>query len=460
MTTAKEGRITIKSNFRPVSNLSFISKIIERCMLLQLSDHCDNYGLQPDYQSAYREHYSCKTAVSKLSNDILWAMEKQHVTCLVALDLSVVFDTVDHPTLLSVLKHKFGIEDKALQWFDQYLRPIFFKVTINGNYSSGKDLSVSVPQGSCTGANIFNLYCSPLHEVIPPDLQLSGFADDHSVRKPFNASKREEELDTLSSMEICMLNIKNWMDEMRPEMNPAKTEFIYFGFAKQLSKCTTHNLNVASDLIQRTDLIHYLGAWLDAGLMFKHHITKKCQIAMMNFVRIRSIRHLLDVNTTASLCLSLCISHIDYCNSLLYGTPKVSLQKLQRVQNMCACLVLRRQKTDSATSCLRYLHWLPIKQRIYYKILTLMYKSYHSIGPKYLQELIVKHQTRCQGLRSIQHQDLLVIPCTKLKTFGDRSFAVAAPLLWNTLPSNIRACKDQLTFKKLLKTHLFHQAFN
>ena len=117
-------------------------------MLLQLSDHCNNCGLQPDYQAAYREHYSCETAVLKLSNDILWAMENQCITCLVALDLSAVFDTVDHPTLLSVLKHKFSIEDKALQWFDQYLRPRSFKVTINGNYSLDKDLTVSVPQGS------------------------------------------------------------------------------------------------------------------------------------------------------------------------------------------------------------------------------------------------------------------------------------------------------------------------
>ena len=277
------------SNFRPVSNLSFICKIIEKCMLLQLSHHCDKYSLQPDYQSAYREHYSCKTAILKLSNDILWAMEKQHVTCLVALDLSAAFDTVDHPTLLSVLKHKFSIEDNALQWFDQYLRPRSFKVTINGKYSSDKDLSVSVPQGSCTGANIFNLYCSPLHEVIPSDLQLSGFANDLSVRKSFNASKREEELNTLTSMEACMLSIKNWMDEMRLKMNPTKTEFIYFRFAKQLKRCTIHNLNVAGDLIQRTDLIHYLGVWLDTGLTHKHHITKKCQVAMVNFMCIRSI---------------------------------------------------------------------------------------------------------------------------------------------------------------------------
>ena len=272
------------SNFRPVSNLTFISKIIEKCMLLQLNHHCDKHNLQPDYQSAYREHYSCKTAVLKLSNDILWAMEKQHVTCLVALDLSTAFDTVDHPTLLSVLKCKFGLENNAIQWFDQYLRPRSFKVTINGKNSSDKDLSVSVPQGSCAGANIFNLYCSPLHKVIPPDLQLSGFADDHSVRISFKASNREEEFNTVTSMEACMLNIKNWMDEMRLKMNPSKMEFIYFGFAKQLTKCNIHELNVAGDLIQRTDLICYLGVWLDAGLTYKHHITKKCEAAMVNFM--------------------------------------------------------------------------------------------------------------------------------------------------------------------------------
>ena len=99
-------------------------------MLLQLSHHCDKHNLQPDYQLAYREHYFCETAVLKLSNDILWAMEKQHVTCLVALDLSAAFDTIDHPTLLSVLKCKFGLENNAIQWFDQYLRPRSFKVTI------------------------------------------------------------------------------------------------------------------------------------------------------------------------------------------------------------------------------------------------------------------------------------------------------------------------------------------
>ena len=181
---------------------------------------------------------------------------------------------------------------------------------------------------------------------------------------------------------------------------------------------------------------------------------------MLGFMCIKSIWHLLDNNTTASLCLSLCISHIDYCNSLLYGVPQSSLQKLQWVQNMCACLVLRKGKMDSTTSCLRQLHWLPVRQRIQYKILTLTYKSYHQTGPKYLQDLIVKKYPKCQGLRSTNNEHLLVIPRTKFKTFGDRSFVVAAPKLWNELPNNIRASKNLLTFKKMLKTYLYHQAFN
>ena len=127
---------------------------------------------------------------------------------------------------------------------------------------------------------------------------------------------------------------------------------------------------------------------------------------------------------------------------------------------MCARLVLRRSKTDSATACLRDLHWLPVKYRIHYKILMLTYKSYHGIGPGYLQQMIVKHQAKHEGLRSAQHQDLLVIPLTRSKTFGNRSFAVVAPLLWNALPNNIRTCNDLLTFKKNLKMYLFNQAFN
>ena len=180
-----------------------------------------------------------------------------------------------------------------------------------------------------------------------------------------------------------MLRIKQWMDTVQLKMNPAKTEFIYFGSRPQLKKCLVEDLNVAGDLVVRSHSIKYLGAHLDENLNFKLHVTKKCQAAIFNYFKIMSIRHLLDAPTTACLCLSLCISHLDYCNSLFYGLPEITINKLQRVQNMCACLTLRCGKKDSITQCLRDLHWLPIRQCITYKILVLTHKSVNKTGPKY-----------------------------------------------------------------------------
>ena len=84
-------------------------------MLIQFTTHCDNNDLLPDYQLAYRKNFSCETALVKLTDDILWSMEEQCFTAVVAIDLSAAFDTVDHGILLEVLQKRFGIEDTALQ---------------------------------------------------------------------------------------------------------------------------------------------------------------------------------------------------------------------------------------------------------------------------------------------------------------------------------------------------------
>ena len=294
-------------------------------MLLQLSRHCHEFSLQPDYQSAYRENYSCETIILSISDNILWSMEMQRITSLVTIDLSAAFDTVDHDVLLNILKCKFGIEHNALKWFDNYLRPHRFKVIIEDMHSKERDLTVSVPQGSCAGAAIFNLYCAPLEDVIPKDLQISGFADDHSVRTSFHANNRTAELATKETMESCMLNIKQWMDTARLKMNPSKTEFIYFSHRAQLSKCAVDSITVAGDLILRSNIVCYLRVWMDKQLSFKDHITKNCKAVILSFTRIHSIRHLLMKEATESLVLSLCISHLDYCNAVLYGLPKSSL---------------------------------------------------------------------------------------------------------------------------------------
>ena len=189
----KVGLELICSDYRPVSNLPFLSKVLEKAALAQFNRHCDTYELMPDYQSAYRRDYSCETALVKLVNDILWNFERQNITALVAVDLSAAFDTVDHDTLLDVLVHKFGVTEYVLKWFESYLRPRQYKVKIKESYSSNIDLECSVPQGSCAGHVLYLAYASTLREVVPTIVDLHGYADDHAMKKAFLASDRTAE---------------------------------------------------------------------------------------------------------------------------------------------------------------------------------------------------------------------------------------------------------------------------
>ena len=91
----KPGLDLISKNYRPISNLPFISKLVDKCMLKQLIEHCENHKLLPDFQSAYRKIYSTETSLIRLTNNILWSMEKQHITSFAILDLLAAFDTVD-----------------------------------------------------------------------------------------------------------------------------------------------------------------------------------------------------------------------------------------------------------------------------------------------------------------------------------------------------------------------------
>ena len=168
----------------------------------------------PDFQSAYQEHYSTGTSFIKLNNDILWTMERQHMTAIVILDLSAAFNTVDHDILLQILEQNFGLCHKALICFQNYQRPQLFRVNINGKYSKLIDLKLSVPEGSCSGANLFTCYCSLIKDSILSSMALSGFADDHSIRKSFTAKCHTSEVYTISTMENTLTKIADWMISM------------------------------------------------------------------------------------------------------------------------------------------------------------------------------------------------------------------------------------------------------
>ena len=148
------------------------------------------------------------------------------------------------------------------------------------------------------------------------------------------------------------------------------------------------------------------------------------------------------------------LSCLDYGNSLLGALSSCDVQRLQKLQNRAARLIYQADRRTSASPLLRELHWLPVQRRVEFKILVHVYNSFHCLSPKYLQNLLTKYTPGHRGLRS--STDLSRLTILKCKcTYGDKSFSVLGPKLWNSLPANIRDSPTIKSFKKLLKTYLF-----
>ena len=352
------------------------------------------------------------------------------------------------------LNKQFGICGKALEWFSSYLRPRYFKVKIGKDYSTPA-IHFSVPQGSCSGANVFTCYCSLIDQIVPKDIKLNGFANDHSFRKSFPAGNRTQEQQAKLRMEHTFSNIKECMDSMHLKLNSEKTEYIMFGSCQQLTKINLEPLHAGPDLIELSNKVKYLGGLLDNTLSFDLYVSSKVQKATANFIKIKSIHKYITQEACTTLLLMLCMSHLDYLNAELYGIPDKTLNKYQRIQNMSAKLARGKSKYDSSIESLKTLHWLPIHQQIEFKILVLSHKCINNSAPRYLQELISVKQQKRENRRSNSMGVLLNIPTVRQTIFAARSFRHVAPTLWNRLPTNIRCTNNLDKFKGLLKTNLF-----
>ena len=192
-----------------------------------------------------------------------------------------------------------------------------------------------------------------------------------------------------------------------------------------------------------------------AQTLFLNHFSRTSKSAFFHLHNIRRISKYLDQESLLTLTHAFITSRLDYCNSLLYGAPVTQIEKVQRIQNAAARLITRSPKFCHMGPILRQLHWLPIRSRIHHKILTLTFKSIHSLAPSYLSELITTSRPSRYSLRSSQSTMLIHPPAKMLSTLGDRAFSTAAPQLWNRLPPALRNQHSFNLFKNQLKSYLF-----
>ena len=184
---------------------------------------------------------------------------------------------------------------------------------------------------------------------------------------------------------LSTLNIKTWMDQNHLQMNSSKTEFSLVDSKQRLTKCETDIININGEPVNLSKCIKYLGAWIDSQLSFKTHISLKCRTAWWNLQKLKLIRNALTREATHTIALGLIISCLDYANRLLISLPDCDINRIQKVQNATARLVVQ-DETLTTKGCLKELHWLPVKSRIVFKVATLVYRCLNNMALKYLQD--------------------------------------------------------------------------
>ena len=303
----------------------------------------------------------------------------------------------------------------------------------------------------CWGPVLFTMYITPLGHVIKRYNTLYHLsADDTQLHK----SSSPEHFDKLLlDIQSCAEPVRDWTACNRLRMNDDKTEIMSVGTkAKLKSVPQTSSLTLPGSTIPFSYKVRNLGVYLDSNLSMDQHVNFLCRSVFLELRRIGHLRRHLTVDATKKLVSSFVLSRLDYCSSLLAGLPENRLDRLQRVQNNAARLVLGKRGRDLAKPSLRSLHWMPGRARIEYKISTLCYRSRDSSAPAYLCDLSVYPPSR--SLRSAD-SGLITIPRIKLKKYGKRASSHTGPVTCNSLPKPLRDALSLPSFKSNLKTFLF-----
>ena len=308
-------------------------------------------------------------------NDLLRAVDSKLVTSLVLLDLSLAFDTIEHSTLLTVLDQRFGVQESAMDWFSTYLSDRTQMFCVNAVMSRTIPVTCSVPQGSVLGPMLFISYTADVTSIF----------DSHQVNRHLYADDKQAYVSVpVNNVSLaCQILERHHLvcASRRLQLNTAKTEIICFGSRQKLEKLTDADLTLdtGTTLIHPVKSIRDLGVHLDSELTMKIHISSSCYHQLR---RIRQVRRLVGQDLAQQLVSAFILSRLDYCNSLLSRLPWSTVQHLQHVMNAAARVIMNVSLRDHVKPALKQLHWLPVEQRITYKLCLFMHRIHSGQAPQ------------------------------------------------------------------------------
>ena len=441
----------VPKDYRPISLLCSLSKVLERVVHRQISSYLEENGLCNPLQSGFRSHHSTQTALLKVSEDMRWAMDRGRVTLLVLFDFSRAFDCVDHALLMDKLV-KFNFSSSVLRWLASYLAGRWQRVSGSSGELSGRlPVSAGVPQGSVLGPLLFSLFISDVSDCLD-GCNYHLYADDLQIYLSFCPNEVE------SAVGVVNKNVRaicDWARENKLRINPEKTRALLIGgptYIERLLQADSPRVKVNGIEIGYSRSAANLGVIFDSSLKWKDQINATSRRVFWGLHRLIKIRHLIPVTTRAHLINSLIMPLFDYCCLVCGDVSGMRAARLDVVMNSCVRFIFDVPRHAHITPYYAQLGWLRASQRRLCVLGRFIFKLFTTSQPQYIISMFTFRSSIHN--RVLRGDGRLIHIPTHRTEIAQRSFVVGSARLWNTLPSHIRKSRSLSSFHSLLKVHL------
>ena len=443
----KKGSQLEPNNYRPISLISNISKIIEKLVHKRLNSFLEANSIFYEQQFGFRNNHSTNHALIQITEKIRQALDKNEYACGTFIDLQKAFDTVNHEILLKKLEH-YGIHGIPNNWFRSFLTERYQFTTVSNQSSTKSKISHGVPQGSILRPSLFLVYINDLNKAIIHN-QVHHFADDTNFLITGKSLKKINKYVNHDLRLLC-----HWLRANKISLNVSKTEIIIF---KRKNKQTQKHLNfrVSGQKIEITNSVKYLGIQLNDSLTWKTHLISLLPklnraIGLLSKIRYYTPKYLLK-----TIYYSLFNCHLIYA-CLVWDREKSALfRKIENLQDKALRIINFLPNNCPISGTYEKLNILKLRDFIRLQNALFVKKCLEGKIPSPFKNFFEKSQIIHETRTSIKN--CVTVPVVETETYGTNSIKFQASNTWNELQQTTNVDLTELEYaeaKQKITEHL------